>query len=34
MTIRQCVFLLGPLRAPRPPLETEIDGIAVEVETE
>jgi hypothetical protein len=33
MTLRQALFYLGPApRAPREPLPTEIDGIAVEVD--
>lgn len=32
MTVRQCLFLLGPAPRYRAPIETEIDGIPVEVE--
>lgn len=33
MTLRQALFYAGPApRPPRPPIETEIDGIPVEVD--
>ena len=31
MTVRQCLYLLGPTPHVRVPIETEIDGIPVEV---
>jgi hypothetical protein len=32
MTVRQLLFLLGPRPRIKPPVEREVDGIAVEAE--